>query len=174
MTLRRGSGAETYNLVRSELASIGADDWEARARNIAEETDAIADKAGAEADQAVQAVQRVVYCFGSDAGPDNVGMLNRIRTYFQNVLHMMFVWNFCLFHRVHLISKAQVQLFDKWVWPETYPPESPASTYFNGVSSIANQWRASGSPAKIKQCAAQATVTVTCVVVSTELILIID
>ena len=87
---------------------------------------------------------------------------------------MMFVWNFCLFHRVHLISKAQVQLFDKWVWPETYPPESPASTYFNGVSSIANQWRASGSPAKIKQSAAQATVTVTCVVVSTELILIID
>ena len=55
----------------------------------------------------------------------------------------------------HLVCKAMIVVLDTWVWEDAAEEEIPKSTYFNGVSSIANLWRCPGVPAKISRAAAQ-------------------
>ena len=132
------SGHETYNLVKAELRSVGAPSWEECARRALE----------AGEDNAP-----TVFLFGTDAGPDNIGMARRVKTALLRCDAVMFVWSFCLLHRAQLIAKAQIKVLDNWTWTNAHSGEVPSTAYFNGVSCVANQWRASGSPGKIKRAA---------------------
>ena len=89
-TVLYGTGKETYALVKAELASVGIDDWEAERRR----ADA----------------NLCIFCFGTDAGPDNLGMAMRVRTATAPFALLAFLWTFCLFHQGHLISKCLLKV----------------------------------------------------------------
>ena len=65
----------------------------------------------------------------------------------------MYVWSFCLLHRAQLVAKAMIKVLDNWEWNGIGVNEIPSTSYFNGVSNIASQWRSPGGPSKIKRAA---------------------
>ena len=68
MTVDSGNGAETYALVLAECDSIGLPGWDQRARE------------WREAPEAPPRRRISTYFFGTDAGPDNIGMCGRVLT----------------------------------------------------------------------------------------------
>ena len=101
--VHEGTGAETYSLVLREFASVGAPSWEARALEASQEAEG--------GDQRFS-----TFLFGTDQGPDNVGMNGRVRTALAAVLYVMFVWVYCLFHAGHNQCKSLVKVLNNWKW----------------------------------------------------------
>ena len=83
------NAAETYMLIEREMESVGCPHFIQRA----EDADRIP-------------LRICVYNFGLDAGPDNVGQLNRIRGELKGINNVMLHVVFCMFHQLHLVVKA--------------------------------------------------------------------
>ena len=56
------------------------------------------------------------YCFGTDAGGENVGMAMRVCRALNGCLPVMFCYVFCYMHQLHLIVKAIFVVLDTWKW----------------------------------------------------------
>ncbi|CAK0906513.1 unnamed protein product, partial [Prorocentrum cordatum] len=142
-----GNGAETYALSLLELKSVSCPSWEARA----DEAIAAARAPGADA-------RRIAtYCFGADAGPDNLGMGKRIRQRLLGNDSVSFVMVFCFMHQIHLAVLAMLTIVEEWEWPDTGADgmAAPPGRYFGSVATVANVWRTPGSHRKIKDAAAR-------------------
>ena len=90
--IKRGSGQDTYALVRAQLRSVGHPNWEERVHR---------------SDLEKPKTTSAIFCFGTDAVPDNVGMSARVRRSLDPSTNIMCVWMFCLFHKGHLISDIE-------------------------------------------------------------------
>ena len=95
-TVHFGTGSETYLLVKNELRSVGISNWEERVQEAQRLADPIHGRVS-------------VFCFGTDAGPDNIGMTMRVRRAVYLCLTVMFIWVFCMFHQGHLVSMAMIK-----------------------------------------------------------------
>ena len=155
-----GTGAECYNNVKQEMRSVGLPNWQEKA-----------EKAAVAPPGSVTG-----YFFGTDGGPDCVGMAGRVRMVFAFFPVMFWIWRFCLFHRAQRICVSMLIVLDnydfsfsprlpahldgRWVLP-VLPlgahalAETPPSSYVNGVSCIGNTWRSTGSPTKIRNTASR-------------------
>ena len=139
--VRSGTGAELYNLVKRELNSVEIPDWDERLER----------HAAAGADDVANRKHLDVFCFGTDAGGENIGLAGKLHTRLKDSMSTMFIFVFCLLHQGHLISKAHIKVLDNWNWPEG--TLAPSTEYFNGVSMISNLWRSAGNPVKIRRAA---------------------
>eukprot|EP00959_Pyramimonas_sp_CCMP1952_P419990 8796847-Pyramimonas_sp.AAC.1 len=69
-------------MVLAEFASTGCPDWPARA--------------------AGDSSKFSTYTFGLDAGPDNLGLLGRVKRDLTDVANVAFLGQFCFMHQAHL------------------------------------------------------------------------
>ena len=138
-TIHVGTGLETYCLVTKTLAGLGIPNWEEKL------------SAPQVADNGERKI--TLFAFGTDAGPDNIGMCGRVRRALLLCELVMFIWKFRLFHQGHLASKCIIKALDNWTWPAECPEAQLPTTFFNGISAITNLWRGPGHPRKIKAAA---------------------
>jgi hypothetical protein len=134
-TVILGTGAETYGLALRQFASVGCPSWEDR---------------GTVAAAAVRPNLVSIYTMVLDAGPDNQGMLKRVKHKLKHCPSVMVLPHFCMLHQAHLITKGILGVLDRWSWGEGH--EWPVK-YFSGVATIANVWRATGHFNKIRSAA---------------------
>ena len=125
-----GTGEETYSIMLKEFDSLGATSWE---------------KAAAEC--ATDAHKLCIFAFALDNGPDNQGATRRVRTALEGHDRVMFATTWCVFHQYHLAIKSMLVVLDKSKWSP--PADALPTTYFSGVSSVSNSWRAPGIARKI-------------------------
>ena len=85
-----------------------------------------------------------------DAGPDNKGMLRRVKEATKKNLFVMVVVLWCLLHQLHLIVKAVLVVMDNWDWPVAV---QPPKKHFAGVSLFSSLWRSTGTSTNIVKAA---------------------
>ncbi len=81
-------GADICQLVLRECNSVGMPSWESHAAS--------------ELNGSAYLGRVSLYAFGTDQGPDTVGIAGRVRTNLARVLFTMFVWVYCLFRVCHI------------------------------------------------------------------------
>eukprot|EP00959_Pyramimonas_sp_CCMP1952_P105177 2198725-Pyramimonas_sp.AAC.1 len=118
-----GTGAETYMNVKRELSSVGMRTWGSRARS---DTNWIR-----------------VYLFGTDRGPDNLGMGRHIAAHLQGVSQICFHMVSCFFHACQLCVAGQLMLLD------TAHSFYHGAKYFSSVAAVSNTWRPPGTPKRM-------------------------
>ena len=128
---RLGTAAETYDFVKAEMASAGCPHFASRAL-----------------DSSSHPARVSVYNFGFDHGPDNFGMLPRIRKELNDAPNVMYCVSWCLFHQMHLIAKTMLAVLDKWEHASEHPV-----AYFSAIATLANLWRGTGAAETIRLAA---------------------
>ncbi|CAK0813601.1 unnamed protein product, partial [Prorocentrum cordatum] len=131
LKIDRGTGEETLQHCLRHLQSVGCPTWRdcATARRAAG--------------------RHTVYAFGLDAGPDNVGMLSRLRIELSACPSVMYIAVFCVLHQTHLVVKDLLSSLEQWQWG----PVGGDKKYWGTVATVANVWRSCGMPAKIMDAA---------------------
>ena len=121
-----GNGAETYQLIKSEFASLGTPTWETRAQTV---------------------VPGLIsaFLFGLDNGPDNVGMLKRIRAACKGHRQCMYAVIWCTCHQNHLIVKGHLTAMQT----QQVTGYELSCNYFTAITSIVHVWRSSGMQDKL-------------------------
>ncbi len=92
-----------------------------------------------------------LYLFGTDAGPENVGMLGRIGRDIAGKRWVMYEAVFCYLHQCHLVIwdlLTVVESFDCGLLGS-----DSGRQYWSTVATFANVWRSVGMPKKIKAAA---------------------
>ena len=124
--VKDGSGAETFQLMLHEFASVKAPTIEQRCKS---------------QDPSVISL----YLHGLDNGPDNQGMMKRIAYECLPVDTCMFAVVWCTFHQAHLIAKCQLEA----MMDCHFTDKGLSVSYFAAISSIVNVWRSTGTIAKM-------------------------
>ena len=125
------TGELAYTLALRELKSVGCPSWVQRCQENREDC-------------------RTVYAMCLDAGPDNKGMLRRVKEATKKNLFVMVVVLWCLLHQLHLIVKAVLVVMDNWDWPVAVQPPKKR---FAGVSLFSSLWRSTGTSTTIVKAA---------------------
>ena len=108
MEVQHGTGKECYGFHSKELHSVGAPDWE-DSKQEAQQARAHAATHTADAIKFMWLVSVTFYCFGTDAGGENIGCFNRVRTALLGCEFVMCVIVFCFMHQGHLIGKDMIK-----------------------------------------------------------------
>ena len=92
-----------------------------------------------------------VYVFGTDAGPDNIGAFRRVREDLRDATNVLFVAVFCFLHQAHLIVRDLLNHLDSF--NVGLLGGSSGRRYWSSVATVANQWRSTGVPKKVRRAA---------------------
>ena len=120
----QGTGAELYNIVLKEFASVGCKTWDDRAREFASKN----------------FPGMSVFVCTLDKGPDNQGLCKLMTNSLTTCPNVMCWFIYCFLHQYHLIVKTVLQILDDFEWDE---PDYQ-SKYFSGIATVANTWRSPG------------------------------
>jgi hypothetical protein len=143
LEVKHGTAAETHQFALHHLSSVGCQTWQEAAQRLP--------GVSCPGPDGVPALE--AYIFGVDAGPDNVGMLGRVREDLRDVLHVLFIGVFCFLHQSHLIVRDLLNHLDGFDLGLLGGGSS--RRYWSSVATVANQWRSIGVPKKLRRAAAQ-------------------
>ena len=128
------SGRETYAHAMGHLESLGCPTWLVAAARPREASPGLS-----------------LYTFGIDAGPDNVGMLQHIVNDVCEAPHVAVHACFCMHHQCHLVVKDLLCVVETWSWGHAL--SRGRHRYWPSVAAVANVWRSTGMPARLRAAA---------------------